>query len=145
LAIINIDKINLAIDKTATSSINPETAQGAIDGDLITPDDSHRFATRTAQYAGVWWQVDLESIQEVGRIVIYANPDASWSDFPTQWHLDYSTDGNSWSRLITESNSPLVVPLDYNVSKINARYLRITADTPNNGNWWYMQEFQVYN
>ena len=135
---------NLALRKSAFSSINPETAGGAVDEDITTFDDNYRFATRSSEYVGAWWKVDLETVQKVGRIVIYANPGSTWSDFPSQWHLDYSSDGQEWTRLITESASPAKIPIEYNFSQVNARYLMITADASNQNYWWYMQEFQVF-
>jgi len=143
-SVVSNDSGNLALRKSTLSSINPETASGAVDGDITTFDDSHRFATRSSEYAGVWWKVDLETVQKVGRIVMYANPGSTWSDFPSQWHLDYSSDGQEWTRLITESASPAKIPIEYNFSQVNARYLMITADVPNQNHWWYMQEFQVF-
>ncbi len=135
---------NLALGKTATASINSQTAEGALDGDITTYTDAHRFATNTANYAGNWWEVDLGSQTNVGRIVIYANPGASWSDFPVKWHIDYSFDGNNWTRLVTETSSPPQVPIQYNFTSVDARYLRITADQTDGTHWWYMQEFEVF-
>jgi len=139
--------INLAFHKQANSSINPETAEGAVDGDITTYDDNHRFAIRTPNYIGQWWEVDLGVTQEISKIAIYANPgntNGPWLNFPTKWHIDYSTNGNNWTRLITETNSPLAYALSYTFTKINTRYFKITADETNNVDWWYMQEFEVY-
>jgi len=135
---------NLALGKSATASINPETAGGAVDGDLTTYTDDHRYASNIAQYAGAWWQVDLGSEKRVGKIQIYANPGSTWSDFPVKWHIDYSSDGNGWTLLVNETTSQPQVPIQYTFSPVTARYLRLTADQPNADYWWYMQEFLVF-
>jgi hypothetical protein len=112
----------LYIDDT-TASMQPGSLPSyAVDGNTST------FAQATGQFR---WQeqVDLQSVQPVGYITVTMPSSA----YATAFHVDASTDGSSYSTIATltgTTSGTTSVPL---TTTVNARYLRIVADLPNNG------------
>jgi F5/8 type C domain/Right handed beta helix region len=112
----------LYIDGT-TASMQPGSVSGyAVDGDAST------FAQATGQFR---WQeqVDLQSVQPVGYITVTMPSSA----YATAFHVDASADGSTYSTVATLTNTSsgtTTVPL---ATAVNARYIRIVADAPNNG------------
>jgi hypothetical protein len=77
------------------------------------------------------WQlvVDLQKSRRLGSMsVSFPQP-----HFATDFHVDASTDGSSWTTAATVTDSGWgTVPVDF-AAPISARYLRIVADKPDNG------------
>lgn len=120
----------------ASGSVNSSTAGNAIDGN-----ESSRWTTGGAQVPGEWFQVDLGSPQTFYRLVLEATN--SPSDYPRGYQVNISSDGVNWG-------SPVKVGLGSSAITIislppqTARYLRITQTGATTGNYWSIDEFNIY-
>ncbi|MGA9670542.1 MAG: fibronectin type III domain-containing protein [Terracidiphilus sp.] len=155
--------INLALDKTATSSsaqnactngttTPPYTGTGclgpenAVDGLLTTRWGSATAgAPPTPPVAGVdpsWLEVDLGSVQSFNTVYIY------WENaLAVNYTIQYSTDNVNWSNaLVVTGNTGGDGMVDQrNFPTVRGRYIRIYC-TLRNGQYGYsIWELQVYN
>ncbi|MCW2875059.1 discoidin domain-containing protein [Actinacidiphila oryziradicis] len=121
---------NLAAHKPAVAQyIDGSTAQLQPESQLTyaTDGDSTTYVQASGQFR---WQlvVDLQQAQTLGYITV-GMPQAH---FATDFHVDASTDGTTWTTVGTVHNSGWgSVPVEFSTS-LTARYLRIVADKPDN-------------
>jgi hypothetical protein len=155
--------VNLALDKTATSSSTqnactdgtttpPNTGTGclgpenAVDGLLTTRWGSATAgAPPTPPVTGVdpsWLEVDLGSVQPFNTVYIY------WENaYAVNYTIQYSTDNVNWSNtLVVTGNTGGDGMVDQrNFPTVQGRYIRIYC-TLRNGQYGYsIWELQVYN
>lgn len=155
--------VNLALDKTATSSSTqnactdgtttpPYTGTGclgpenAVDGLLTTRWGSATAgAPPTPPVTGVdpsWLEVDLGSVQSFNTVYIY------WENaYAVNYTIQYSTDNVNWSNaLVVTGNAGGDGMVDQrNFPTVQGRYIRIYC-TLRNGQYGYsIWELQVYN
>lgn len=123
--------VNLALHKPAqaqyldgsTAALQPGSQVSyATDGDATTATQA------TNQYL---WQlvVDLQEAKSLGYVTVTMPQ----SNFATAFHVDLSADGTTWStagKLTDTGWGTIPVPF---TSPITARYVRIVADSPNQG------------
>lgn len=121
---------NLADDKPAvaqfldgsTAQLQPESQLAyATDGDPAT------YVQASGQFK---WQlvVDLQQSQTLGYITV-GMPQAH---FATDFHVDASTNGTSWTTVAAVNNSGWgSIPVAFS-TPVTARYLRVVADKPDN-------------
>ncbi|MFD4507519.1 discoidin domain-containing protein [Streptomyces sp. NPDC058457] len=137
---------NLAAHKPAvaqfvdgsTAQLQPESQPTyATDGDPTT------YVQASGQFR---WQlvVDLQQSQSLGYVTV----GMPQPHFATDFHVDASTDGTSWTTVGTVSNSGWgAVPVAFS-SPVTARYLRVVADRPNDsgqrGDQMAISELAVY-
>ncbi|MBM9506499.1 discoidin domain-containing protein [Actinacidiphila acididurans] len=120
--------VNLAAHKPAqaqfldgsTAQLQPESQPAyATDGDRTT------YVQASGQFR---WQlvVDLQQAQTLGYVTV-GMPQAH---FATDFHLDASADGTSWTTVGTVHDSGWgTIPVDF-ATPVTARYLRVVADKP---------------
>jgi len=108
---------NLAENKPATASSNPEDAPKGNDGSLDTA-----FCPDSAAFP-VWWIVDLGTHCRLSIVLIsFEKPDSVYT-----YYVEYSSDGDSWSVLVDHRSSsrPAGPGMGTGVSQENVRYLRL--------------------
>jgi hypothetical protein len=124
--------VNLALHKPVQAQyIDGSTAQLQPGSQLAsaTDGDPSTYVQATGQYR---WQlvVDLQQPQTLGHLTV----SMPQNRFATDFHVDASTDGTAWTTVSTVHNSGWGSdPIDF-TTPITARYLRIVADEPSNGN-----------
>lgn len=121
-----------SLNKPASASSSAgggNSPEGAVDGDNSTE-------WGTDQGAGSWWQVDLEEVVSIERVLL------EFWDGADEFKLEISDDGESYSTVgtyeITSSNLDLTLP-----EATTARYLRVTI-TESSSSWVGFMSFKAY-
>jgi hypothetical protein len=114
---------NVALQRPATqsSTFNGRAASIAVDG--VTLDTSEANVSHTNSDAQAWWQVDLGSVQAIGRVNVWNRVDCC-SDRLTNFDVKLSTDGSNWTSTINvpgQAGSP--TSIDFGGQ--NGRYVRV--------------------
>lgn len=123
----------------ASASVSPasDPPSQAIDGSLST-----RYSTDTKQLSGMWFQVDMQSVQSFSRIKI-STATYDPGDEAGAYSISVSNDGMNWGSAIYSGigNGPIEdIVL---ASPLSARYIRVTLTT-NKGNFWSINDFSVF-
>ncbi len=129
---------NLALNRSGwlASSSGGEPPANAIDGDIST-----RWSTDALQAGGEWFQVDMQTTQLFGKIVLDTTP--SPNDYPRGYQVNISSDGINWgSPVATGNGSSAVTTIP--LGPQTARYIRVTQTSSTPGNYWSIHEFNVY-
>lgn len=125
-------KLNLALNKTATASSDPDNAFKSIDGNAAT-----RWSSSPAD--NEWFQVDLGQVKAVNKVTI------DWeAAYDKTYSVQTSTDNVNFKTVYTTSAGDGGADL-IRFATIDARYIRIlctTRATPYGSSFW---EIGVYN
>ena len=143
------DPENKALHKTATANRTdyfPDATHDpskAVDGDKTTPKNSFELYQT---HPGDWWQVDLGSVMNIGKVVIYPNVEVSW-DWCSTFHIDASITGQFTGEQVKIVNQAIPYNkyskiLPYTFTTTPARYVRVTCDVEHT--YSQLQEFEVY-
>ncbi|MGY5060507.1 discoidin domain-containing protein [Streptomyces sp. 900105755] len=137
---------NLAAHKPAVAQfVDGSTAQLQPESQLTyaTDGDPATYIQASGQFR---WQlvVDLQQSQSLGYVTV----GMPQPHFATDFHVDASTDGTSWTTVGTVGSSGWgTVPVAF-PSPVTARYLRVVADRPNDsgqrGDQMAISEFGAY-
>ncbi len=119
---------------TATASPTGEGVALAADDDAST-----RWSSGTAQAAGQYVQLDLESRKRFSRVAVDSG--GFEGDYARSWQLSASTDGTTWRTLATGRGTGQLTTVD--VRPTTARYLRVTS-TGAAANWWSVADIRLY-
>jgi len=131
----------LSIPREATrnwvfsASENSKEAGRAFDGN-----PKSRWSTNKAREVGQWFQVDMGKSYEVSRLTMDTTD--SKNDFPKQFELRKSDDGETWSEPIYSGNGQTVINIDL-PPKTVTRFLRVVQKTAQGG-YWSIHELNVY-
>jgi hypothetical protein len=112
----------------------PDNLLNAVDGTAST-----RWSTQATQQPGMWFQIDLESVQTVSQLRL-DNSDSP-NDYPRGYRIRLSADGQSWQTVVTKSNNTEQVNVTFNSTK--ARYIRIEQTGSSDTWWWSIHEVAV--
>ncbi|MEW9699953.1 discoidin domain-containing protein [Paenibacillus sp. SI8] len=131
-AIAAAPSVNLALNKTATSSANPlQAANFAFDGN---PGTRWESASSDPQ----WISVDLGSTQSVNRVVLNWEP-----AYAKSYKVEVSTDGTNWSQVYATTTGDGGID-DLSFTATNARYVRMTGTVRGTIYGYSLWEFEVY-
>ncbi|MCH5350517.1 MAG: discoidin domain-containing protein [Clostridiales bacterium] len=131
---------NFARGKAATASeagFNPsqfglnKLTDGQYDNFNAWGSDPHDSAM-----SSVWVQIDLENIETIDNIVLYARHDGCY--FPKAYFVEVSEDGVAYEKVFEEKEDATASvmgtsPRNILFDTVNARYVRITATELTNG------------
>lgn len=150
---------NLALGKPVTASSSAENwgwyAHCVTDGEQSTVDACRGWTSwdLTLFNHTEWVQVDLESVHQVRRVVLYPRDDGQNSGygFPVNFRIELSQDGSRWTRVVDRTNEPLPSgPQAYAFDAVEARYVKVTGtnlrSNPHDRDNFTMQfsEIEVY-
>ncbi|MBD3307742.1 hypothetical protein GF339_15005 [candidate division KSB3 bacterium] len=125
---------------SATATHHPGAASLAFDGDLQT-----RWTTQQPLEPGMFFQVDLGWKHRIVRAEL---PLAAWpADFPRDYQIAVSTNGEEWEIADTRGNLALTPPAEITIHfrPVVARYLKIIqTGTTAYGHWWSIPELELY-
>ncbi|WEK55864.1 MAG: discoidin domain-containing protein [Candidatus Cohnella colombiensis] len=124
--------INLALNKTVTSSANPKKpASNAVDGDSNTRWESEQSDPQ-------WIQVDLGSTSTIDRVVL------DWQNsYGKSYRIETSTNGTSWTEVyFTTSGSKGINDISF--PAVSARYVKLTGIQRGSQYGYSLWEFEVY-
>ncbi len=119
-----------------SSNIDPaKTNPGAaLDGNPRT-----RWDTAANQTPGSYYQIELEQVQLVGRILL--DYTRSPYDYPRNYKVEVSTDGRQWHQVAEGQGKMERTEIAFTPSE--AKLIRITQ-TGKGGNYWSIHELHVY-
>lgn len=133
--------INLALNKTATSDqamYTGHAADKAVDGTITG------FAQASARITPWKLTIDLDSSTAFNRIVFKSGA----SEYASQYTIEGSNNGSSWTTLVTETGSTGLTKTYKNFGNATYRYVRLnpTACVLSPGDWGYtILDFEIYN
>lgn len=133
---------NLAQGKPTTSYNNSQKSALANDG-LYENSDAHWHGVIDGRQ--VWWQVDLEKVENVKRLAVL--PFYAGGPRYYQYTIEGSVDGQRWKLLVDHSNNETPVTVkgyDHKIKATNARYLRVNMLKHSQGNFVHLVEFMAY-
>lgn len=128
--------INLALNKpaTASSTNGSNTPSRAVDGSASTYWRSGNVSTNTV----AWLRVDLQSAQNLGRVVV------NWrsSYYARRFQIQVSNDNTNWTTVYDDQNGNGGID-NILFATVSARYVRVYM-TRNNSSSERINEFEVY-
>ncbi len=133
--------INLALNKTATSDQGMYTGHGAdkaVDGTITG------FAQGSSRTTPWKLTIDLDSATKFNRIVFKSGA----SEYASQYTIQGSNNGTSWTTFITETASSGLTKTYKNFGNVTYRYVRLnpTSAVLSPGDWGYtILDFEIYN
>ncbi len=105
-----------------------------LDGNLQT-----RWSTGHRQNGGEWFQVDIGGAQSFSGIIL--NAGTSTNDYPRQFQVYVSNDGNTWGNPVAAGTGTSAL-ITASFPPQTARYIKV-VQTGKSSNWWSMAEFNV--
>lgn len=119
-----------------SSNVNadPSYSLNAIDGDRRT-----RWDTLKHQASGEYFQIDLGKTHSLEAVEL--DNTLSPYDYPRGYELYVSDDASNWRRIASGKGKLEKTKIGF--SKVNARYVKI-LQTGSGGNYWSIQELQIY-
>ncbi len=122
--VVRLDEENLAQGKPASQSSEypqPFPASLAVDG--VTPDVvSNNFSH--SQYQGQpWWQVDLGSVQRIGRVNVWNRGDCC-AQRTRDFYVSLSPDGVRWTSVMHVAEAA-AMPTVLDFAGASGRYVRV--------------------
>ncbi|WP_379154444.1 discoidin domain-containing protein [Paenibacillus sp. sgz5001063] len=119
-----------------SSNMNTEASNpaNAIDGDRRT-----RWDTGKHQASGEYFQIDLGQVHSVEAIDL--DYTLSSYDYPRGYELFISDDTKNWTKIATGKGKLEMTKIGF--APVKTRYIRI-LQTGSGGNYWSIQEIQVY-
>ena len=133
--------MNIALNKptSSSSSENAYPSSNAVDGNR-----SLNNYWKSNPYAQ-WWQVDLEDVYNVSKIVVINYYDGNRY---YQYDIQASTDGVNWTKIVDFNNNTTPSNSEgNNFESLNtaARYLRVNMNFNSASVGVHIIEFEVYN
>jgi putative heme-binding domain-containing protein len=120
-----------------SASTGKRNVTNTVDGDLET-----RFDTAGEQQPGQWFQFDTGQQYELTSLVLDAT--GSNSDFPRQYIVRVSDDGESWSEPVASGNGVQAVTTISIDPGTVGRFVRIIQTGTQQGKYWSIHELAVY-
>ncbi|WP_340006978.1 discoidin domain-containing protein [Paenibacillus sp. FSL K6-0276] len=117
-----------------SSNRNTGSSYNAIDGDRRT-----RWDTGKHQESGEYYQIDLGKAYNIEGIDL--DNSLSPYDYPRQYQVYVSNDAQRWTQIISGTGRKELTKIVF--AKVNTRYIKI-VQTGADGNYWSIQELQVY-
>jgi len=123
-------------DWTAAGDSNPDAVAQALDGDY-----GSRWDSGGPQTPGQNIALDMKTPQTFSRVVMSST--VGTDDSPQSYDVYVSDDGQNWGKPIA-SGRDMGHDAVATFAPVSARYLKI-VQTGNKGNWWGINELNVYN
>jgi F5/8 type C domain len=117
------------------ASSDPANTGSAVDGAT-----GSRWATRTVQSPGQFFQIDMQKMQRFNRIVLASegNP----FDYPRGYKVLVSNDGVQWgSAVASGAGDSATTTISFPAR--TARYIRIEQTGSHSSHWWSIHELSV--
>jgi len=125
---------------TASSNADygEDVPQNAITN-VIDGTDATRFSTDQDQAAGLYYEVNLGSVQSFNAVDLDSG--GYGSDYAHAYTIAVSDNGTSWTTVTdgTGDETPEVAPFPTQT----AQYIRVTLDENSSDNWWSIVDFSL--
>lgn len=117
------------------ASRNSASTFNAIDGNPRT-----RWTTQQDKRPGQFFEIDLQSTETFSAIALDST--ASPNDYPSDYDVLVSNDGNSWVTVASGNSNSAVTTISF--SEQNARYIRIVQNGTSDRFWWSIHDLNVF-
>jgi hypothetical protein len=151
---------NLAVGKTVTASSTYNNANWgtgrAVDGERNSVSGKYGWTSNNSTTSNhtEWIMVDLGTAATITQVGLYPRNDAGnvGYGFPIDFTIQVSTDGTTWSTIVTQTAYPKPgnAAQFFSVQPVQARYVKVTGTSlrqnPSDANQYRMQfaELEVY-
>ena len=117
------------------ASRNSGATFNATDGNSST-----RWTTQQDKQPGQYFEIDLQSRERFRAIALdtTANP----NDFPSEYDVLVSNDGNNWNTVASGNSNSAVTTISFREQ--NARYIRIEQNGSSDTYWWSIHDLNVF-
>ena len=119
-----------------SASHNSNDAMRALDGDA-----GSRWSTNTPMRPGMWYMVDLGSVQSVTRVVLDCRN--SPGDYPRGSEVYVSVDGESWGEPILKSPAQRPITRLILPKPTKGRFVKIVQTGRTDGLFWSIHDLRV--
>mgnify|MGYP001160723178 CR=1 FL=1 len=119
-----------------TSSSAGDAPANAIDGNIST-----RFSSDAFQASGMYFQVNLGSVQTFNQIEL--NSGGSSGDYARGYNVEVSSDGSTFTSVATGTGSSSPETITFTAQ--TAQYIRVVLTAASTTSWWSIAEFTAYN
>jgi hypothetical protein len=118
-----------------STSSDQSNVRSAVDADAGT-----RWATRTAQRPGQFFQIDMKQTQRFDQIMLDSQDNPN--DYPRSYRVLVSDDGANWrGPVATGAGTGPITTIPFPAQQ--ARYIRIEQTGNDNAHWWSIHEMFV--
>ncbi|MDQ0113794.1 discoidin domain-containing protein [Paenibacillus harenae] len=124
---------------TATATDVSPWGDGA-PGNMLDGNSSTQYKSGTGQYEGLSFTVDMGQTETFNKIVIDSGSGSN--DYARSADVFVSTDRTNWTKVTSVTGSGPVQEVAFQAQ--TARYIKVVV-TGNEGYWWSVAEFNVYN
>ena len=120
---------------TMIASRNSGATFNATDGNSST-----RWTTQQDKQPGQYFEIDLQRSESFRAIALdtTANP----NDFPSEYDVLVSNDGNNWNSVASGTSNSAVTTISFREQ--NARYIRIEQNGSSDSFWWSIHDLNVF-
>ncbi|MGI9239252.1 MAG: discoidin domain-containing protein, partial [Verrucomicrobiales bacterium] len=119
-----------------SASHNPQSCGSAIDGNA-----GSRWDTGTTQAPGMWFSFDMREPRELTAITLHT--ENSPHDYPREYQVEISQDGESWTELVSQRSGSGVVT-DIVLPATQTRHVRISQHGRSNSKYWSIHQLEVF-
>ena len=119
----------------ATASVNADSAALAVDNNPET-----LWTTGVAQQPGMSFTLDMGLVQTVAGLAL---PSGAQPEFPQDFAIQVSTDGQSWQIVARSPAGGNFLPLDVLFDPVPARYIHVECTGANRRRPWTITEVKV--
>ncbi len=119
-----------------SASDNPQGCRAAIDGRA-----NSRWDTKSTQHDGMWFAFDMGREYTLDSIVLDST--GSSDDYPREYSVDVSSDGQHWTPTVTRTRGERAVT-DIILPGVKARHIRINQHGQSPDKFWSIHELEVY-
>ena len=126
-----LDRSNWVMYASSNSGITLNATDG---------NDNTRWTTQTDKRPGQYFEIDLQTRQRFSSIDL--DTSGSRNDFPNEYNVLVSNDGNNFNSVASGNSSSAVTSISF--SEQNARYIRIEQDGSSDRYWWSIHELNVF-
>ncbi|WP_258881696.1 discoidin domain-containing protein [Paenibacillus sp. sptzw28] len=107
---------------------------------MLDGNSETRYSSGTAQYNGLSFTVDMGQSQTFNNIVIDSGSGSN--DYARSSDVFVFTDGTNWTKVTSVTGTGPLQQITFKAQ--TARYIKV-VNTGNEGYWWSVAEFNVYN
>ncbi|MFC5467297.1 discoidin domain-containing protein [Cohnella suwonensis] len=123
-----------------TATATDVSPWGDVPGNMLDGNAGTRYSSGTGQYNGLSFTVDMGSPQTFNKLVVDSGDGSN--DYARSSDVFVSTDGTNWTPVTSVTGSGPLQEISF--SSQTARYIKVVV-TGNEGYWWSVAEFNVYN
>jgi len=138
-----VNGLGTPLDRTGWTPTASDVSPWPTDvlANMLDSDTDSRYSSGTAQYNGMWIQMDMGQTRTFNKVVLDSG--SSTGDYARSADVYVSSDGTNWAKVISVVADGQQVQLASFPTQ-TARYIKV-VNTGSSGNWWSIAELNAYN